>query len=48
MGLRRRAVAALLAAGFLAGLAGPALATRADGVCGGIGHWDPVMQACVE
>lgn len=48
MKLRRTVAAVLLAFGVMAGLTGPAGATRADGVCGGVGyHWDPVVQDCV-
>ena len=27
-------------------LAGPALASRADGICGGLGTWNPVTHQC--
>lgn len=48
MKVRRTIAAALLALGFMAGLAGPAGASRADGVCGGVRyHWDPVSHQCV-
>ncbi len=30
-----------------AALTGQAGASRADGVCGGIGSWDPVTHECV-
>lgn len=29
-------------------LTGPAGASRADGVCGGVGTYDPVTQECVS
>jgi hypothetical protein len=48
MRTRRAAVAAVLAAGIMLGLTAPAQAERADGVCGGVGTWDPVTQACVQ
>lgn len=48
MRLRKRLVALCLATGFVLGTAGPALAARADGVCGGLGTWNPVTQQCEE
>ncbi len=48
MRLRKRVVAVFLGLAVTVGFAGPALASRADGICGGVGsHWDPVLHECV-
>ncbi len=46
MTLRKKIVAACLAAGVLLGMASAAGASRADGVCGGIGHYNPATGQC--
>jgi hypothetical protein len=43
---KRIAVIVLGAAIGVVQLAGPAEASRADGVCGGVGVYDPVTQQC--
>ena len=50
--LRKKIVAACLVMGAVLGMAGQATAHhnggRADGVCGGIGHYNPVTGECEE
>lgn len=43
---KRVAVVVLAAAIGVIQFAGPADASRADGVCGGVGTYDPVTQQC--
>lgn len=49
--MKKKLVAVGLALAFLLGTAGTAAAhhtPRADGVCGGIGHYNPVTGQCEE
>jgi hypothetical protein len=46
MKFTKKLAALLIALGIVLGMAGPAGAARADGVCGGAGTYNPVTGEC--